>query len=329
MSDRDISPRERPGRFEAGVLCLLASAGIWLERLFGGIVREALVFHFPSLPAEAVDLILTAVFYFLFLAAPVMLWSTGREEPSAGLRLSAPRPGHVLQAAAAGLLAVPMAQCVTILWMILLQRLGFDVSTESPAPQDGQALLLTLISAALIGPFCEELLLRSVVVSAWERRGRRAAVIVSSLFFAALHGSLIEFPAAMLCGVLLALVVLWSGSVYNGMILHMVYNALAILLNARAAAGPASGEQALNTDLAAALGGNGAAAVLLMYALGLAALIWLLTTPMRRRAGTGDGNGGVSPEETDIPTTLVLISAAVTPGCLVLLDAATRMGGRL
>ena len=71
---------------------------------------------------------------------------------------------------------------------------------------------------------------RGVVLRGYERYGSRKAIIISSLLFASLHGSVQGFPGQLLMGLVLGLVVCKSGSIYAGMMLHTTYNSILIML---------------------------------------------------------------------------------------------------
>jgi membrane protease YdiL (CAAX protease family) len=78
-------------------------------------------------------------------------------------------------------------------------------------------------------PLVEELTFRGVGFALLERFGAAAAVVGTSVAFAADHGLVEGFPALFLFGVAVALVRLRTGSIYPGMLLHATFNAFALL----------------------------------------------------------------------------------------------------
>lgn len=90
----------------------------------------------------------------------------------------------------------------------------------------GLALAGTMVLAAVIVPIGEELLFRGVVTSALGRYGAWVAVLVSAFVFALAHGFSIVLPAAFVLGVVNALLLRRSGSVWPGVVAHGVNNAL-------------------------------------------------------------------------------------------------------
>ncbi len=89
--------------------------------------------------------------------------------------------------------------------------------------QGGLALLVLAI--AVIPGICEELLCRGPLLSGLKRGlGPVTAVLISAFLFAALHASPHQFFAQGALGIILAVLVLRSGSLFPAMMLHAFYN---------------------------------------------------------------------------------------------------------
>ncbi len=142
------------------------------------------------------------------------------------------------------------------------------------------------------------------MLSAWEPRGGRRAVWVTALLFAMLHGSLLGLPAQLLCGLLLALIVRWTDSIYGGMIFHSAYNAAAVLFN-YVTSGMESGGTG-EVDLFSAIGGVGSVASMLLGALFIGLMIWGLLQKFRVQFALKNGfarmlNGQLPVNPTENP----------------------------
>ena len=85
---------------------------------------------------------------------------------------------------------------------------------------------LTLVVAGLAVPFGEELLFRGVFYTWLRRWGIVVAMIGSSLIFGINHGLNVDFPATVVLGLLLALAYERSGSIWPGVVGHILYNLL-------------------------------------------------------------------------------------------------------
>ena len=91
----------------------------------------------------------------------------------------------------------------------------------------GWALLSTIICA----PLFEEFLLRGVILEAVRRRRDTiAAWLISSLCFGLAHGLPSQIVATAVIGLILGYVCIRSGSLFGGIVLHALNNALAMLL---------------------------------------------------------------------------------------------------
>jgi uncharacterized protein len=85
---------------------------------------------------------------------------------------------------------------------------------------------LTLVVAGLTVPFGEELLFRGVFYTWLRRWGIVVAMLGSSLIFGFNDGLNVDFPATVVLGLLLALAYERSGSIWPGVVGHILYNLL-------------------------------------------------------------------------------------------------------
>ena len=85
---------------------------------------------------------------------------------------------------------------------------------------------LTLLVADLAVPFGEELLFRGVLYTWLRRWGVAVAMVGSALIFGLNHGINLVFLATVVLGLLLALAYERSGSIWPGLVGHILYNLL-------------------------------------------------------------------------------------------------------
>ena len=271
----------KPTLFAASGLYLLAAMGLWLVSLFSGDLIALL----PGLTEESAMLLANLVYYVPFLVLPVGLYAAKRRDAQESLRLNPISFGNMFSVVISALIALMLAQSLTTLWMIICQRLGFDVFTDNYVrPANRAELTLSVISAAMIAPIGEELLFRGAMFSAWERRGKGRAILATSLLFAMLHGSVVGLPGEIFCGILMAQMVLWTDSLYAGLAFHSVYNAGGVMMNylSSAAADPAA-DALLQKDIFTYLGGWPTVLVLVLDVFLMMALIRMMTRAMRMR----------------------------------------------
>ncbi len=93
------------------------------------------------------------------------------------------------------------------------------------------AMLTMLVMAGVVAPFAEELAFRGLLFP-WlgARLGVPAAVLLSALCFAALHGAVILIPALTVVGAAFAVIYQRCGSLWPAIVAHGVFNGIMIVL---------------------------------------------------------------------------------------------------
>jgi hypothetical protein len=220
-------------------------------------------------------------------------------------------------------------------------------------PANTSELTLSILATAMIAPIGEELLFRGVMLTAWERRGAKTAVMVTAVLFAMMHGSLLGLPGEIFGGLMLGLVVIWSESLYAGLAFHTVYNASTLLTNYVSSAAPleAAEEALMHSDILAYLGGFGIVPVLLLDIALMLAIIALVTRRLRMVYAfrsmmrmLQDKPVGVNPRQLmkpgqlfiqspidrapmTMPAVLVLMAGIVSSLGLYIMDILSMLGG--
>ena len=108
------------------------------------------------------------------------------------------------------------------------EQQGF--APERWEPEHAAAFVANSVVVVTLGPFAEELFFRGLGVRALGLFGAAAAIIGSGLVFGLAHGILGALPPLAFFGIGLAWVRVRSGSIWPGVIAHMTYNGLGILL---------------------------------------------------------------------------------------------------
>lgn len=100
---------------------------------------------------------------------------------------------------------------------------------EGIAPETGGNCLIFFVFVCIIGPVCEEIIFRKLLLVPLRALGDGFAVLATAVVFGAYHGNLDQFPYAAAVGVFLALAAVRSGSVIPPLILHVVNNVFVML----------------------------------------------------------------------------------------------------
>jgi membrane protease YdiL (CAAX protease family) len=141
-------------------------------------------------------------------------------------------------------LTVPIVVAAALFSALLIQGTGAVPESPLPPSVNSSALLLNLISAALIAPIGEELLYRGVITQAWGRQsGARRAIIFSAIVFAFAHTlniggesisdalavAVVAFAIRLPLGLALGWLWIRRQSLLATITLHAAYNALILL----------------------------------------------------------------------------------------------------
>ena len=230
LPDSENGNGRKPSVFAASFLFLLAGMG----KLVGEYVAWPFVFLagrlFGGVDAGAQSQLTQFLYYILFVALPVMLYARRDPGITSHLRIE-PLKGRVAALSVlTAAVAVLFINCVSQLWFILVQCMGGTIPASGMAvPTTVRGLASAVILSAVLPGICEELLFRGLMLSAWEERGSLRAVTTVSLLFTLLHGNLLGIPSEFICGVLLACIVISSGSLFAGMVFHTVFNSTLLI----------------------------------------------------------------------------------------------------
>lgn len=230
LPDSENGNGRKPSVFAASFLFLLAGMG----KLVGEYVAWPFVFLagrlFGGVDAGAQSQLTQFLYYILFIALPVMLYARRDPGIASHLRIE-PLKGRVAALSVlTAAVAVLFINCVSQLWFILVQCMGGTIPASGVAvPTTVRGLASAVILSAVLPGICEELLFRGLMLSAWEERGSLHAVTTVSLLFMLLHGNLLGIPSEFICGVLLACIVISSGSLFAGMVFHTVFNSTLLI----------------------------------------------------------------------------------------------------
>ncbi len=114
----------------------------------------------------------------------------------------------------------------------LAQLIGFTLPPEMTGAADysDPATVVMYMTVALAPAFAEEFLFRGVVFGNLRPYGRTQAVLISALAFSLMHQNPAQLLYTFVCGVMLALMYEWTGSIWCSIIFHMFNNELSVLV---------------------------------------------------------------------------------------------------
>ena len=94
----------------------------------------------------------------------------------------------------------------------------------------GSTVAIEIIGVGILTPILEELVFRGIIYDKLKKMmSAKQAVIVSALLFGVIHFNVVQFIYAFLIGIMLAVFVDASGSVWGAIIAHICSNVFAVL----------------------------------------------------------------------------------------------------
>lgn len=227
MENKKTNPikidRLRPSLFAASGFVLLAAIGLWISAVVISLI--------PAGEGAGAVAIMDIVYYLPFMVLPMAIYMLKHRGLSEGLRLN---PLPLFPMLTVILLAIEgVFICIILanLWVMLLELLGLQYVDTSIIPASRNELMLSIITVAAIPAVCEELLMRGFVFSAWETRGTRYAIWISTLLFALLHGNIYGMPAYIYTGLISGYLVFSLDSLYASIVYHTVYNSACLVVS--------------------------------------------------------------------------------------------------
>ena len=220
--------KTKPSIFAAAFLFFIGVTGLFI------LPRVMLLIEliFGSFMIEELSNMIQSMYYIVFIVLPIFLYAR-RDMPACAdaMRINPLSFKSALLSTVSALIAVYLSQILTVLWSVLIEAIiDTPPDTNFIIPTTTKGLATSIVFIAIIPGICEELLFRGAVLGAWEVKGSKKAIFISSIWFMLMHGTLTGIPAQLMCGIILGIIVVSTDSLFGGMIFHTVYNAATIIL---------------------------------------------------------------------------------------------------
>lgn len=118
------------------------------------------------------------------------------------------------------------------LFLKLLGAMGFSGGVSMPAYSSVGVYFLSLLVMALMPAFGEEFLIRGALFSGLSSRGTWFGILISALLFSLMHANPVQTVHQFGLGVVLAIVLLLSGSIWACVFIHFFNNFISITVTA-------------------------------------------------------------------------------------------------
>lgn len=162
------------------------------------------------------------------LVLPTAVYLIGKKvNYKEAVRLNKVKPSTVILLVLLTFLLMPLLTLINALSMVFATNSTADYM-QTLSGQN--SLLVSIIGVALIPCILEESVYRGVFYNEYRKEKPIAAIFLSALLFALLHGNFNQFSYALIMGILFALVIEATNSIVSTMIIHFVINANSIVL---------------------------------------------------------------------------------------------------
>lgn len=136
---------------------------------------------------------------------------------------------------------IVIAICCSILFYFLSDK-GLDPIFESIFPSSKEnyqqtiqsiisSPIVSLIDFCIFAPILEEFLMRGFILNGLSvNYGIIVALLISSILFALLHFNIAQIIPSFICGIILGLIYLYTGSILSCIFAHMGYNFISYIM---------------------------------------------------------------------------------------------------
>ncbi len=196
-----------------------------------------------------------ATTYVCALAVPFWLYARAVKIPrQKALPLGRVSVRLMLPAVMLGLGATSLGNFISAGLSSVFAWAGFVPVVNQPSLTGSTAAdLVVVISSTLAAALVEEVTFRGVLLHSLRRYGDGFAVVVSAAVFALCHASFLQLAPALLSGLVMGYFAVVTGSLWVGIITHLVYNSVAMAANVMIPLLPASAQPAANLAVSATL----------------------------------------------------------------------------
>ncbi len=115
---------------------------------------------------------------------------------------------------------------------LFLSRHGitFDAAPDFGVPKNVSGYFFLLLADVLVPALAEEYVCRGVILQSLRKYGDSAAIFISALFFALMHGNMSQAPFAFFLGIFIGRMVVLTESLWTGIAIHVVNNLYAVVM---------------------------------------------------------------------------------------------------
>ncbi len=184
-----------------------------------------------TLTADALSAIVFLVFF--------ILDSKKTEKNNPLTRFTVKSPASFIACVAVSIASCIFFQIVLVFIEVIGAGLGASMESYEEVEEiiSNSSMLMQIITVVIVGPICEELLMRALIFKRMRTsHGFAFSAVLSSALFGLIHGNWVQFFYAFLVGFMLAYVYEMTGNILIPIVFHIVANGVSTLMSDEALA---------------------------------------------------------------------------------------------
>lgn len=111
-----------------------------------------------------------------------------------------------------------------------LMGIEFTGGASSLEIKGWDGTLLGVLAVAVVPAIIEEAAVRGVVMQPLRRYGDKFAIILSAIFFACMHGNMVQIPYTVIGGLIMGYLAVVTGSLWPSIVLHFINNLYSLII---------------------------------------------------------------------------------------------------
>ena len=137
----------------------------------------------------------------------------------------------LISVVAIGFSVCMLSNLITTVYLGVTSSVGInlDFSYESAESNTIIETVIYLLAVAVVPSFSEEILFRGAILSTLRKYGDGFAVMVSAFFFGLFHGNFVQFPFAMIVGLVQGWAFVYTNSLLPAILIHFFNNGFSVI----------------------------------------------------------------------------------------------------
>lgn len=123
---------------------------------------------------------------------------------------------------------IVVSMAISFVWQMVLRLMGFTHISSPTDYTDIGVLIRELALVALLPALFEELSHRGLIYAGYRECGWKF-VLISALYFSLMHQNIVQTGYTFFAGVTMALAMYYTGSIFPGIFMHFLNNAVSVI----------------------------------------------------------------------------------------------------